>query len=105
MFRDIFILVILVLILLVIRLINNKFIENFDTLDKTTQKKAVKLQDNSVLNKDTIAKLQAEAEDTTKLNEAKKGLFDSSRMITTDDVLKKKMKRLINYLMILMENM
>ena len=90
MFRDIFIIVILVLILLVIRLINNKFIENFDTLDKTTQKKAVKLQDNSVLNKDTIAKLQAEAEDTTKLNEAKKGLFDSSRMITTDDVLKKK---------------
>lgn len=92
MFRDIFIIVILVLILLVIRLINNKFIENFDTLDKTTQKKAIKLQDNSVLNKDTILKLQAEAEDTTKLNEAKKGLFDSSQMVTTDDILQKKNK-------------
>ena len=94
MFRDIFIIVILVLILLVIRLINNKFIENFDTLDKTTQKKAIKLQDNSVLNKDTILKLQAEAEDTTKLNEAKKGLFDSSQMVTTDDILQKKNKEI-----------
>lgn len=92
MFRDIFIIVILVLILLVIRLINNKFIENFDTLDKTTQKKAIKLEDNSVLNKDTILKLQAEAEDTRKLNEAKKGLFDSSQMVTTDDILQKKNK-------------
>ena len=91
---DISIIFILLLILLVIKKINNKFIENFSTLENETLDKAKKLSKESTQNTDKISSLDFQANDPTKLIATKKKLSDSLIFPTKNKILGKKNKQI-----------
>lgn len=91
---DISIIFILLLILLVIKKINNKFIENFSTLENETLDKAKKLSKESTNNAEKISSLDFQANDPTKLIETKKELSDSLIFPTKNEILGKKNKQI-----------
>ena len=83
--RDIFIIICILLILSVIKIINNKFIENFENRFEFTNTNAKKLFDISKNNKRIGDELETDAEDVIKLEEAKRELTESRKY---PDILK-----------------
>jgi hypothetical protein len=83
---DIIIILILLLMLTVIKIINNKFIENYTDLATNTLNRATNIKDTSQINSSTINSLISQANDITDLQESKKGLEDSKTKYTVDGI-------------------
>lgn len=77
--RDIFIIICILLILSVIKIINNKFIENFENRIDFTRDYSGNTLNNSTKNKQIVQDLDTEAKDITKLQEAKTELDESKK--------------------------
>lgn len=77
--RDIFIIICILLILSVIKIINNKFIENFENRFDFTEVKSKDIKNRTVNYGQKLQDLETDAEDITKLQEAKTELDESKK--------------------------
>lgn len=90
---DIIIILILLLILTVIKIINNKFIENYTDLATNTFNRSTNIKNNSKKNLNTINSLIFQANDITDLQKSKKDLEESKTKYTIDGIGKTELKQ------------